>query len=560
MMSTTITRQQIIRFLASEAPEVMAIKGAWGVGKTYAWNAYLAAAKNQNRIALDKYSYVSLFGINSLGDLKNAIFENRVDRHLIGRKPSLESFKSNTAELLKSLGKKSLPLLPNHATSEHYRTMIDALAFLSLEKNLICFDDFERKGRRIEAQEILGLISQLKEQKRCKVVLILNDESLGEDSTSDYVTLREKVVDTEIRFAPTTEECVDIALHKGRVGSLLADNICRLKINNIRIIKKIETLAAVLVPLLKKYDDHILRQALRTLTLLTWCFYSRTGEGPEYSFVISRTSPFSDLEDDLSLSTQQQLWAALLRRYDNYAVDDFDLQIAELVENGYVDEKRIQEEAFLLQQKNLAARSEDFFQQAWRKFNDSFDDNTEEVVDHLANSFKHNARYISPINLDGSVRLLRQLGKSRLASRIINLYIEKRGDESELFSLDSSILPNQIKDPEVLEKFREKHESLRQKRTLQEVCAELLAGGSDTTHEEQQLAQADVQEYVEFFKSQKGPKLAEYVDFCLKFSRLGGTTEAQKQIADRAVAALQIIGRESQINASRVRRFGITLD
>ncbi len=74
-MSIEVISQQIRRFLASEAPEVMSIKGAWGVGKTYAWNTYLLQAKNQQKVALYKYSYVSLFGINSLSDLKFSILK-----------------------------------------------------------------------------------------------------------------------------------------------------------------------------------------------------------------------------------------------------------------------------------------------------------------------------------------------------------------------------------------------------------------------------------------------------------------------------------------------------
>ncbi len=154
-MAIDIIQGQISRFLASEAPEVMSIKGAWGLGNLCL--EYLPeCCKNQNKIALEKYSYVSLFGINSLDDLKFSIFENMIDKRLIGRKPTVESFKSNTADLLKSLGKKTLPLLPSSATAEHYRSMIDSLAFLSLEKTVICIDDFERKGRSIEAQDILG--------------------------------------------------------------------------------------------------------------------------------------------------------------------------------------------------------------------------------------------------------------------------------------------------------------------------------------------------------------------------------------------------------------------
>jgi KAP family P-loop domain len=556
-MAIEIIQNQIARFLASEAPEVMSIKGTWGVGKTYAWNTYLNAAKNQDKIALGKYSYVSLFGINSLDDLKYSIFENMVDSRMIGRKPSVESFKSNTADLLKSLGKKSLPLMPSNTTVEHYRSMIDSLAFLSLEKTIICIDDFERKGRSIEAQDILGLMTQLKEQKKCKIVLILNDESLSKDSSIDYVRLREKVVDTELRFAPSTEDCVAIALSSGPIGTLLQTNIVKLKINNIRIIKKIEKLTSMLVPLLKKYDNHVLEQALKTLTLLTWCYYGQTSEVPDYNFVVSRTSAFSDLEEDISMSTQQQSWCATLRHYNNFSADEFDLQIASLVENGYLDEKGLRAEAELLNERVLSARSEDFFQEAWRKFHESFADNSQEVVDCLSDSFKNNARYISPVNLDGTVRLLRHLGKDKLASKIITLYIDKRQSDSELFNLDSSVLPGQIKDQEVIERFKQKHESLRSKRTLLEICDLLLQNESNQDEEEILLSQASVQEYLDLFKSQRGPQLSQYVDLCLKFSRLGGTTEYQKLISDKAIEALTTIGHESKLNASRVRRFGI---
>lgn len=559
-MSIDIIENQIGRFLASEAPEVMSIKGAWGVGKTYAWNKYLGNAKNQNKVALKKYSYVSLFGINSLDDLKFSIFENMVDKRSIGRRPTVETFKNNTADLLKSLGKKTLPIISSNASIDHYHSIINSLSFLSLEKTIICIDDFERKGKSIEAQDILGLMTQLKEQKKCKVVLILNDESLSEDSSIDYVKLREKVIDTELRFAPTAENCVEIALNNDKIARQLGENIVKLGINNIRIIKKIEKLSTLLVPLLKVYEDQVLSQALHTLTLLSWCYYGQSNETPDYSFVVSRNSTFSDLDDEIALTTQQQNWCAFLRNYDNYSIDEFDQQIARLVENGYVDERNFLKEAAVLNEKIKAARSEDSFQDAWRKFNESFDNNDQEVINCLSDSFKNNAKYISPVNLDGTVRLLRNLGKSKLATKIISLYIEKRDAETDLFNLDTSSFSGEIRDQEVILKFREKHESLRTKLSLLELCDFLLANDSCCEEEEIQLSQAPTAEYVQLFKSQQGVKLTQYIDLCLKYSRLGGMAEHQRIISDKAAAALKIIGKESKLNASRVRRFGIKVD
>lgn len=559
-MSIEVIENQISRFLASEAPEVMSIKGAWGVGKTYAWAKYLNNAKNLNKIVLRKYSYVSLFGINSLDDLKFSIFENMVDRQTIGRKPTVESFKSNTAELLRSLGKKSIPLISSNASIDHYHSMLNSLAFLSLEKTIICIDDFERKGHSIEAQDILGLISQLKEQKKCKVVLILNDESLSENSSIDYIKLREKVIDTELRFSPTAGDCVEIALKSDKVSRYLGQNIIKLGINNIRIIKKIEKLAGLLVPHLKKYDDAVLIQALQTVTLLTWCYYGQSNDTPDYNFVISRTSTFGELDDEVTLSTQQQLWCTILRQYDNFSIDEFDLQIARLVENGYVDEQGLVEEATVLNEKIRAASSESSFQEAWRKFNESFDDNDQEVIACLSDSFKHNAKYISPVNLDGAVRLLRFLGKDKLATKIINLYIDKRKGNAELFNLESAAVPGEIRDAEVIKKFARKYEELSARRSLKDICDRLIGGESWNDEAESQLAQVSTEEYVELFKAAKGQKLAQYVDLCLKFRHLSATTEYQERISDKAAAALKIIGRESKLNASRVRRFGIVVD
>ncbi|MDI6790920.1 MAG: P-loop NTPase fold protein [Thermodesulfobacteriota bacterium] len=79
-MSLALIKRQIAQFLQTDTLEVMAIRGAWGVGKTFAWNKYLNEAKHNNRIALDNYSYVSLFGLNSMDELKLSIFMDAIHK------------------------------------------------------------------------------------------------------------------------------------------------------------------------------------------------------------------------------------------------------------------------------------------------------------------------------------------------------------------------------------------------------------------------------------------------------------------------------------------------
>jgi hypothetical protein len=67
-VSIALIESEIQRFLSAAEPEVLCISGHWGVGKTFAWNRFLSDAKAKQKIALKRYSYVSLFGVNSLDE------------------------------------------------------------------------------------------------------------------------------------------------------------------------------------------------------------------------------------------------------------------------------------------------------------------------------------------------------------------------------------------------------------------------------------------------------------------------------------------------------------
>lgn len=237
-MKLEVIKSQIDKFLASGEPGVLAIKGTWGVGKTFAWNKFLLDAKNENRVCLKKYSYISLFGINSLDVFKYSIFENVIDRNIIGTDANVDTFKKNTADLLASLGRKTVKLVKGASLLKDFVPAIESFSFLSLEKHLICIDDLERRGENLSAKDILGLVSLLKEQKKCQVVILLND---GEDGLEDYEKYREKVIDIELAFEPEPIESASIVFLPDTPQYLrLRELTTSLGIRNIRILKKIE--------------------------------------------------------------------------------------------------------------------------------------------------------------------------------------------------------------------------------------------------------------------------------------------------------------------------------
>jgi Cdc6-like AAA superfamily ATPase len=179
-MSTELVEKEIARFLASPDAEVLCLRGKWGVGKTYSWNEFLKQAQRQKRVALKSYSYVALFGLESLDQLKYAIFENSVGTDSVGVEPSLDTLRTNTASVASRLGRKSWSVLQHLPKVKDFAAAVQSLSFLSVRNTIICIDDLERKGGHLPTKDVLGLISQLKDQRKCKVALILNADELEE--------------------------------------------------------------------------------------------------------------------------------------------------------------------------------------------------------------------------------------------------------------------------------------------------------------------------------------------------------------------------------------------
>lgn len=75
-------------FVRDEGNDLLVLRGRWGVGKTFFWQTLMDYASRNNRIGTSHYSYVSLFGINNLEELKNAILAGRVEAADIKRKTS----------------------------------------------------------------------------------------------------------------------------------------------------------------------------------------------------------------------------------------------------------------------------------------------------------------------------------------------------------------------------------------------------------------------------------------------------------------------------------------
>ncbi|VUD41440.1 hypothetical protein TDB9533_00488 [Thalassocella blandensis] len=559
-MSFYIVKNEIDRFLNSPEPEVLAIKGDWGVGKTFSWNAILQNALDVDGIALGKYSYISLFGIDSLEDFKVQMFQQQIPRELIGTEANLETLKNNTAEILENLGKKSLPLFQGNHYAKSFTPALDSVSFLSLTNSLICIDDVERKGKSLAIKDILGTVSLLKEQKGCKVVLILNDSAFEDtEFKEEYDTYKEKVIDVELLLAPSSQECVEVALHPNSdMYEWLAQFIVALNINNIRVIKKIEKVAKLLIPALEEFETEVTEQAMHTLVLFSWCYYIKDKNIPSVDYVKSIGNKMVGA-DKIEYSDREKLWQSLLVEYGFHGADDFDLQVANTVMSGFVIKEDLVREAEKINRQVIASKSDMSYQDAWKLYNDSFDDNQEELIRGLYIATMNYAPYISPMDLNGCIHLFRDLEENEKADELIENYIKQRIADKQAFDLSPYVGAANVLDSVIAKRFAEVQGETHDTRSYRDVLMDISNNNKFVSDDLEILARANVDDFYTIFKEEKGEHLNSWVSICLKLGYMDGADERQRNITHMATQALLGIASESQLNARRVAKFGVVL-
>ncbi|WP_315784282.1 P-loop NTPase fold protein [Bradyrhizobium sp. SZCCHNPS1003] len=558
--ATERVTREIVRFLESSKPEVLALRGAWGVGKTYLWNKLLKETKAT--IRLRKYAYVSLFGLQNLNELKYSIYENTIDTKDVGIEPSLKTLQTNTDFVVKSFGTQLISVISRFKGAS---ATLEAISFLAVRDRIVCIDDLERRGSNLRIIDVLGLVSYLTERRGCKIVIILNDQALTDPDTKDLARYQEKVIDLSLLFAPTEEESVKIALAIDAPTTLLLSERCiSLGVSNIRVIKKIERLFADLLPLLSGYHEKVAEQAASTLTLFGWAHFSKTAEDDNafIDFILARSDdPFAGVYDDADEQPERHKWDTLLDNYGYASTDAFDLALFDGVKRGFFDEAQIKRNADEMNERLKQMDSTKSFADAWALFHDSFKDNAREIVRALVTAMQFHAQFVTPSELNGAVSLLKTLGRERAAQYVLKLFMKRRQDEDYAFyDLASHPFTQNIQDPDVIYAFAEKLKTFRDERSPEDILHSIGSNHGWSQADTKLLAVLSVDDYYAMFKNLEGERLRRVISAALGFQAIREQDATYGAIADTAKAALILIGKESPLNARRLLKFHITAD
>lgn len=550
-------------FLVSDH-RVAVIKGDWGVGKTHYWNSFYT--KHSEGLDFNAYSYVSLFGVNSIGDIKKALYHCAAP---INEKKYKELILSETDRTMiryrngflgwlkyNSLSKFLIHFGKNDFFGFKTDNLLSSLEYKFVNNYLVCIDDVERKGNSLEVKEIMGVIDELARRKGCKVVLILNEDNLHDETAKkQFLEYREKVIDVEIKYDPTPEKNLRKVFYETDSDFLLLKVLANdLGIKNIRILNKIKTSLVNLRNELSLAEDKVRESFINRLVLFSVVYYSGV-PGVDYALFkesIKNIHVFDYMLDDKKDDSVYSFINSLDIIYERAEIA-FDDDIDFYLKNGYLStESNIRG---IIEEKNKQYKEHKALcevNNVWDIFSDSFKDNESEFISKIKCVINDNLSHIPVAHFIGLIDILNRLeidcdsyieayadafvSQDDAYTAFRNLYVEIFGNEKLGLLIQKKLMD---KKPE--------------ETNLENVLYKIIEGKfnhSDIAY----LNSFSEDDYLKWILSRNQDALDLVRKGLLRFKSMQELTEEQQKITNKAIGALTKLASRSSLNKLRVSR------
>ena len=560
-MSSHIIKEELTSFLNSHEPGVFAVKGKWGVGKTHLVREVVS--DNKSKWGDKKFAYVSLFGVNSLEELRERIFVE-----IESAKPGIKKGK----EWFKALGNLA------DKTGTPIGSIGSGLIGLSTQlwmnnaipRSKIVVDDIERLGVNLPIRDLLGFLSQLKEQNECQVVLIFNEGELEKATKSEVERYREKVFDREIAFVPDVSEVIRLGFPDATSTS--KELLHRLGVDNIRAVQKVRQFTIRLEPYVKNLSKGARKEVLRPAIILAWFYFIRDRTSIPWSFIKKydgdswlivekalghkRNANEAETEEDKIKESQ----TLRLRETGYETTGPLETLLINALETGFHEPDTFNEILQELSEKVRLNEARAFLtEQVWSIYHSSFDDTQQEFADAMVACFEKEGKYLGLHSLSEAVSVMERLGQEKVAERLCDIF----------FSIHTTFDPSAtyfelrpVENERVI--ARVKALSAQTSQDLQtidmrHIIHEIIRNSGWNPSDIDTLNMYSEDDWYRFFKEDlRGEEFKfSYIKRLLEF----GTYEEEKykSISEKAEAALRKIASESLINKVRIEGFGIRL-
>ena len=421
--------QALQDFVNDPSPRAIALRGKWGTGKTYFWKKRVAPSLG---VTNDGYSYVSLFGIDSLSALKAATavtttplpspIEAPPDTRLVGLRELWQGLRTAIRFIAREGGPLDTPYVSAPAAAMW-------LALRQMKGRVVCFDDVERRGAGLGLRDFLGFVTYLVEERECRVVVIVNDETLSNDA--DWTDQREKVFQWDVRLDPTPDEAMTIGLssleespHRDDIATVLRV----FGVTNIRLIARCADHAHKCLEAIADENLHpsTVRSIVRSSAIYAYSAQGRGSGAPPMDLLRRRGTIDREHKEEPHQAALRSSWEAKLNELGYYFKDETDAVLAQFAERGYLDSFALREAAHKYNLATVKHEAKQRFYDSWQVFHSTVGGTKQDVIDAFRETWPAASPYENAGNLESLAHLLRELGEPGIATEFIQEWVRQR--------------------------------------------------------------------------------------------------------------------------------------
>ena len=510
--------------------KVLLLKGDWGVGKSFFLEEFLKKwGKNGNQ----SIGITSLFGISE--------FKHCLDRlHFPAAAKS--SLLKNGFQFINKYRKFIPTSIPsgigiNINLDQIFQTILSTI----LKDGVLVIDDIERKNENLSLEEVLGATSYLAEKQLKRVIIVFSESNLNDNDKKAIDQLREKTVDIEYTFTPSSQENATLILSDKRQIEIIAT----LDITNIRLIRKIKVAWDNLVSSFKFKSDYIKNEISHSIAILSIIYFTKN----KYPFKVDDLINYKWLyikDEKVKTSFTNAL------KELKYEYDEREMPIIDYLKNGQFETAKWQDNIDSFEINHQSQTFRNTISEIWQAYNGNFNCSYAEVVRRFTGFLNDYCEVMYPSQIIEMLTLFDKIGYDHKGS----IWLEKSIVKNlKLIGIQElQFLRDKIENTSLISSIENEIAEKSYKTDLGTALNKVVQGHGWSGDDGIMIQNATVNDYESFIKKSKDEHLLSFLRSAYK-SLSGFSEEGYRNSAKQLKAAAYKIVDESIASERKLNEY-----
>jgi hypothetical protein len=253
------------------------------------------------------------------------------------------------------------------------------------------------------------------------------------------------------------------------------------------------------------------------------------------------------------LTEEERRLDAVLEAYPFGVTDAFDRVLLAGIRTGFFDTAELLKTAAELDETYKREKTQQAINKPWDDYRDSFDDNADLIADGFSEVIKRHISNI-PLNyIDSTIIFLKRMGRPELADTALTSWMDANASLPKS-AFDAANNPQQPTDPDLVQAMKDKLARFKDTRDPAKVLFDMAKKMGWSNDDIDLLTEQSQDDFYKMFKSLRGLEQRTVIRKALELGDQGPAGDTRyRNIGQNAIDALVKIGKESDINAQRVR-------